>query len=411
MEGKKQIHNFHVIYFVAFVGDLTLSMLIVLSVLHATIIGLSTIEVGLIGGAYGFAYMIMPAILGRISDLISRKISLLIATLGQSFLTFLFLYFITKTDDLIFFGLFLSLFLYGIVYGFFWPVIEAYISENTEHSAKEHEKGMSNFCITWSFGFALGPFIAGFLYDFNILLACLLMFTVYCSSFLLLFFKLPLIKPNNNKASKNKAIKSENFNKPENSTKPYSHSNKILIMLLMGVMIYAVISKALISYFTNYAALPEGLNWSGTLIGQVIFFFGVGRTLYFIIARYFKNSLNAITQSFLIIGLCTVAFSFIYTPILIMITFFILGFFIGRSYIVSLELLLKYEQDKKGAKAGIFESTVGIGSSFAPLIAGLIAIIHLKLPFFFFGLFAFIFVIIHLFLKRKTPFEKVENNS
>lgn len=408
MEVKK--HNLRIIYPLAFIGDLTSCMLIVLSVLYATTVGLSTIEVGLIGGAYGFAYIFMPFFLGRISDRFSRKISLLVASSAQMILTIVFMFFIIQMTKFIFFGLFLGLFSYGMVYGFFWPSIEAYISEHTEYSSKEHEKGIANFCISWSMGYALGPLFAGIFSDFNIILAIFLAFLLYSLSFCLIFFKLPLIKPKNNNVKEKNFDNHKNFNKSMNQGNNKSDSKKILLLLLMGVMIYATISKVLLSYFTNYAALPEGLNWTGTLIGQVMFFFGLGRTCYFIIACYLKNSFSAITQSFLVIGLCLIVLALLYPPVLIAILFFIIGFFIGRTYLVSLELLLKYEQEKKGAKAGIFESIVGIGSALSPLSAGIIATFNLKMPYFIFASIVLMFVIVHIVLKKNIRFEEnIEN--
>ena len=173
----------------------------------------------------------------------------------------------------------------------------------------------------------------------------------------------------------------------------------------MGVMTYSIVSKVLLSYFTNYAALPEGLNWTGTLIGQVMFFFGLGRSCYFIIARYLKNTFSAITYSFLFISLFLFALAFFYPPVLVSIILFIIGFFVGRTYLVSLELILKYEKEKKGAKAGLFESIVGIGSALSPLIAGIIATIDLKMPFFIFAFIVFMFLIIHLYYKKNIQFE------
>jgi len=398
MEVKK--NNLRVIYPLAFVGDLTLSMLLILSVLYGTNVGLSTIEVGLIGGAYGFAYIFMSAMLGRVSDIISRKISLMIAISAQTILTIFFMFIITQAGDFIFYGLFLVQFLYGIAYGFFWPSIEAYVSENTEYSSKEHEKGIANFCISWSIGFAIGPFFAGFFYDFNMILALILAFILYASTFFLILFKMPKFKPKNKELNKNTVNQSMELINLNNQVNHYSHSKKILILLLMSVLIYATISKTLLSYFTNYAALPEGLNWTATLIGQVMFFFGLGRTFYFIIARYLKNSFTAITQSFLVIGLCLITLPLLYPPALIAIIFFITGFFIGRTYLVSLELLLKYEQEKKGAKAGIFESVVGIGSALSPLFAGMIATINLKMPYFIIAFIMFVFVVVSVFLKK-----------
>jgi MFS family permease len=184
VEIKK--HDLRLIYYIAFNGDLTLSLLVVLSILYGTGMGLTTIQIGLIGAAYGFAYIVMPALSGKISDRISRKISLLIASSGQMILALYFLFIIIQSSEFLFYGLFLGLFVCGIMYSFFWPSIEAYVSENTKSSSKEHEKGIANFCISWSIGYALGPLFGGFFYDFNIILAFIIAFILYSSSFLLI---------------------------------------------------------------------------------------------------------------------------------------------------------------------------------------------------------------------------------
>src|SRR5271157_3146842 len=70
-------------YILAVLGDLDYAILLVGCVLYGTQLGGSTTEVGLIGGAYGFTYLFMPAILGRIGDKMSRKASLVIAACCQ----------------------------------------------------------------------------------------------------------------------------------------------------------------------------------------------------------------------------------------------------------------------------------------------------------------------------------------
>jgi MFS family permease len=94
-----EVRKLRVIYLLSFIGDLTLSMLLVITILYGTKIGLSTIEVGLIGGSYGFAYIFMPFILGRFSDNINRKTSLMIVIFDQMILALTFLFIITQTSD------------------------------------------------------------------------------------------------------------------------------------------------------------------------------------------------------------------------------------------------------------------------------------------------------------------------
>jgi MFS family permease len=68
------------------------------------------------------------------------------------------------------------------------------------------------------------------------------------------------------------------------------------------------------------------------------------------------------------------------------ITFAIFGFFIGRQYLTSLNLLLVQEKKSKGAKAGLFEGFIGFGTIFSPIIAGIIAEFDNILPFFVFAI-------------------------
>ncbi len=63
-------------------------------------------------------------------------------------------------------------------------------------------------------------------------------------------------------------------------------------------------------------------------------------------------------------------------------------------------MLMHKEKESKGAIAGLFESAVGIGSAFSPILAGLLAEIDLKLPFFVFAGITFFIYFINLFLVK-----------
>jgi len=47
-----------------------------------------------------------------------------------------------------------------------------------------------------------------------------------------------------------------------------------------------------------------------------------------------------------------------------------------------------------------------VGSALSPLIAGIIAIVSLKLPYFVFSIVVFTFLIVHLNFKNKIRFEE-----
>lgn len=54
---------------------------------------------------------------------------------------------------------------------------------------------------------------------------------------------------------------------------------------------------------------------------------------------------------------------------------------------------MKYEPSSKGAKAGLFESMVGLGLGITPIIAGFIAEFNLTIPFYTFSSLCMIFFI------------------
>jgi MFS family permease len=89
--------------------------------------------------------------------------------------------------------------------------------------------------------------------------------------------------------------------------------------------------------------------------------------------------------------------------IALIVIFFIFGFFIGRVYLISLELLLKQSTSQKGAKAGLFESAIGLGGSLSPLVSGLLAGWNLLLPFLFYAIISFLaFLFNFIFMRQKS---------
>lgn len=374
------------IYILAVVGDLNYSLLLVLSVIYASLLGASPTEVGFIGGAYGITYLFMPMILGRLSDQFPRKNGLLIA-ISLQILSIIFGVLVNSI-----FGLILCQIFMGVAYGFYWPNIEAILSESSL-SERDHYRSISNFCLSWSIGFTLGPLLAGIFSDTNVLFGFRLCLILYCVAMLIVIFfveKTPALK----KISE--SIQSSNT--AQNISNKMDRSQMIL---LLSIFIYSILVKIVLSYFPSYAVLPNGLGFSGSVTGKILFLFGLGRTIFFIVGRFLHAYIEAIRNNFLIFGLFFLLIPLMKNELVMSIVFAIFGFFIGRQYLFSLNLLLEQEKEKKGAKAGIFESFIGFGTIFSPIIAGYIAQFDNILPFYIFSAVAFIvFGIVFLLLKK-----------
>lgn len=369
-------------------------MLQVLNVLYGVILGATPGQNGFIAGGYGLSYLLMAAILGRLGDKMPRKRSLLFALIGQISVSIYFLLIANAVLLLI-----IGQIVLGCAYGFYWPSIEAYISENTEHSDFLHQKGISNFCISWSIGYTFGPFLAGVFSDINVRIGYLIILAVYLMSLVIMTMFIPNHYHEPEKIIQTEATLPSNESESIEVDKP--KLNPHVIRILFGMFVYAMIGRIVLSYFADYASRPQGLGLTGTEVGLMLFGFGVGRTGYFIISRYLKSSLTRLVYSYLMITVFMILIGFLAYYGVLFTIIAIFGIFSGLIYKTSLELLMKYEKEAKGAKAGLFESMIGMGSATSPIIAGLLAEISLVLPFFVFAGVALFLFLFNFILERK----------
>jgi len=382
------------VYPLAIIGDLNLSLLQVLNILYGVILGASPLQSGLIGAGYGSTYVIMAALLGRLGDKMPRRHSILLALSFQIGVSLYYLFIASTIIHLI-----IGQVILGCAYGFFWPSIEAHISENTGNSDHLHQKAISNFCVSWSIGYMMGPLLAGIFSDYDVKLGFLVILCFYVIG---IVFVLGLMSPQ--KFSNKELIAGEKKESPSNREE-YSPKDGFLLRILFGMFIYAMLGKIVLVYFADYASRSEGLALSGTIVGLILFAYGIGRTLYFIVSRKIESSLKRLNFSYLIIGILLFSLIFLTQPIFLFAIILFFGIFTGLIYKSALELLLKQEQDAKGAKAGLFEGSIGLGSAFSPFLAGILGEILLILPYIIFGIIALAIFMLNLALERKNKKE------
>lgn len=378
-------------YALAIIGDFNLSLLQVLNILYGVLLGAAPWQNGIIGGGYGLSYLVMAAVLGRLGDKMPRKNSLFFALIGQLGVS-LYYIFIASTVWLLVIGQ-IAL---GCAYGFYWPAIEAHISENSNSSSTVHRKAISNFCISWSIGYMIGPFVAGVFSDIAVIIGFIIVFIAYTFGFFIMMMFIPKQNNRTHKPKIEQILKIRN-EEPKTSKK----MDTFLIRILFGMLIYAMLGKIVLVYFADYASRSDGLALSGTLVGVILFSYGIGRTIYFFISRRIKSSLKRLNYSYLIVAIFLILIALLNVIELIFIIILCFGVFSGLIYKSSLELLLESEEEAKGAKAGLFESAIGVGSASSPIIAGLLAEIILILPFFVYSSIALIVFLINIALERK----------
>ncbi len=395
------------IFGLAVIGDICSSLLIIMGVFYSTELGFTTTRVGWISSGYGLTYLFMPAILGRMGDKIPRKWSLIIATSAQTLLSLYFILIIfLKVEDS--FGFLLAGFIFkGIAYGFFWPSVEAFISERTEHDHRLHKWGITGFCISWSIGYTIGPLLAGYFTFLGVIIG----FAVSGGFFLIGLFLIIFLVPSKMHIPTNANDEILHDSTIAAGARVGGHGQQRLVafLVLTSSLMYAVLVRVVFNYFANYSVLDGGLGWTTILSGKVIFAIGLGRTAYFLIGWKFENTFRKISVGLVIVGVLIAALALtenIWAITLLMLT---IGFYQGRTYYMGLEILLKSEREAKGSKAGLFESTIGLGASFTPIIAGALAKVTLTLPFIVFGGISVLLGTIHFFLQRKTALPPDKN--
>jgi len=97
----------------------------------------------------------------------------------------------------------------------------------------------------------------------------------------------------------------------------------------------------------------------------------------------------------------------IQNPVILAILFAISGMIVARNYLTALNLLMQLESKAKGAKAGLFESFVGLGSALAPVFAGWVAEWNLLGPFYAFGILGAILTIALVIIRKKMNLQNL----
>ncbi|MHA1647608.1 MAG: MFS transporter, partial [Promethearchaeota archaeon] len=188
-------HREKLVYVLPFIGDFNNSMLGVLIVLYGVKLALTPVQIGWITSFYGFGYLIFPFFFGKIIDRISRKKSLLIATISITGISAVYIGLIAigsgPSANIFFIGMIIGQFLRAAGYSFYWPTIEAYLSENSEHSEEAHKKSIARFCMAWAFGSAVGSGLAGIFAEISVLLGFCIVVLIYMCAIIIAWKVIP----------------------------------------------------------------------------------------------------------------------------------------------------------------------------------------------------------------------------
>lgn len=353
--------SFLPLYFLAFTGDLLDSLLIVACVLVGTREGLSGAYTGALAAAYGATYAFSPALLGRVSDRIGRKNSLLVAAGGFTCIAITLLLFHSN-----FWVLIAGECGVGILYGLWWCSIEAYISENATPAS--HQAKMNNFCISWSMGYMLGPFLGNILSGMDPIVSFWILLLVPAANMVVIALAIPVRHgvPN---AHHEPEKASESVVDAQLGIKNIALASAILVF---AVFSYAFAKSFFISLFNDVAQSPKyDLNMTFVQVAILQLAFGMARTITFIFQNRIKSTVIFTRVALaLAVSLTTFLYAVTRSFTAYIFLFIAMGVFTGLLYTMTLELLMQINRAAKGKTAGFFEASIGLGTFLSPVVGG-----------------------------------------
>jgi MFS family permease len=343
---------------------------------------------------WGIIYCISPIVLGKLSDKIGRKKSIMIAMLG--FLSINILTPILATHP---FHLFISYCFTSLTFGFYFPVLGALSSEVSEpFGRKVHSKVVSRFMISWSTGLTLGPLVGGIIYASEWEFTFIVPFIVLSGFCVIITLASKHFIPDPGQMasdikSLNLELKSsgsmENVERNEQAPQSKAHMTYLKLGILCMAFIFSFVNQILLYVFPAFAEthLNPGVMFKGLdvafISGFLIFCLGITRT----IAFWKVGSMNERKMLALMlispIGIAaTTIFTYLFkTADVLLFAFIGYGLFSGFTFAVGLILLMELSTKGKGLNAGYYEGAVGIGALASTLISSFISQINPSFPF------------------------------
>lgn len=349
--------------------------------IFAVRLGANALELGLVGGSSYAVYSFMPFVMGHFSD--RRGLRQFFIFSSFLILSVVSLLYSVSTNPV---SLIAVRIFEGIGWAMLWPAIEAAVTEDTLRDSKS---SLAIFNYTWSGGAALGPVIGTLLvtaYSYR--------FAFFASG---LLFAVPIFLNGvvflKERRAPSAKIHSDDTQPDlvKQSTLSFSVREILLssdprrnfqVWTALVTMALSTMTSAV--FFTFFGPYASSLGITVLVIGEVTTMFGVVRLfVYFALA---KQSLRHIAFDIANRNRNIIAFTCLasLSPLLLFVRdttatvyFTAFGLFaIGFSMVYAISqatLIAETPIKQRGAGAGLFESSLGLGGLVGPTIAGTIS--------------------------------------
>lgn len=342
-------------------------------------IGADALQVGLVGGTANAVYAFMPFVIGRFSDRReSRKFFVLSAL---AILTTVSVLYAVASNPVMLIALRI---VEGTAWSMFWPVIEA---EITLDGMRDPRKSLSQFNAVWSGASALGPIIgslatlllslhSAFLVTAGIILCALVSNLIQNSG-------RKYESPDEERAMQPPRAPDTNPPSTEgraNAEVKRRKSSRLSVMLASNALV-AVSFGTLITFYGPYA---QSVGVSIATIGAVTFIYGFMRFFFFFLTTrdsFRRAVLRDTTMSGVVFVATAVTclssllfFTNGWVILVSLIVFSLVG--ISQTFVILISQVVTIAEaraERKGARAGLLESTTGMGASLGPIVGGAVS--------------------------------------
>jgi DHA1 family multidrug resistance protein-like MFS transporter len=338
-------------YSIAFLMQFFISIGTLSVPLLATRLQASNLELGLIGTLGAATYTFTVIIAGGLSDKLGRK-RVLIAGAILTALTYAAMPASRSPLHLIFF-----MGLSGCGMAFFWPVLEAWMSDTGDH--EDIRKGLGGFNVSWSAGGCLGPLIGGLIYTRSSTLAFMCAAAGSCLVAYLAFL---------HKHKSNEMPVATSMAPQDDDTVRISQSVLYGIWMANFASWFAIAEIRIL--FPKLAVSKLGMQpW---VIGNLIFALGLALTVMFYVmgrSTRWHGATRPLMHSQILIVLLLLMLTVSDSALALGLLFAGLGAAFGVTYSYSLYYSIIGSQ-RKGTASGRHEMVLGMGALLGPFMGG-----------------------------------------
>jgi MFS family permease len=333
---------------ISFLSELTIVMISIYLPFRAYQLGADSLLVGLVGASGSVVYMFAPFFTGRLSDRVGPKKLLVI---GTAIVSTLCLAYTFVGEPVAFVGLRL---VEGIGWAMIWPPLEALYSV----SGGDLRRSMKMFNLAWGLGAMVSPLVGSFIADGISVEGTF----IASAGFMLVALLLSLTM----RAGKSGHVVSV---KAKGTLHLWTAAT-----LLSYAFVYGFTMTTFSTFFPKFAAsIDIELSLWGTILSAML----AGRMVAFLVSERVLGhlGLRRTRSVFLVVSLafpvCCVLPG--QSGLLLVAASFVTGGGLGFVYFSTMVDVLGGPAEGRGRAAGLFESSLGLGSFAGPAIAGALA--------------------------------------